>query len=722
MIAGLMVIGLGIAVLHASRLVPLYSAGVTMLIEGARQNVVDIKSVAQGITPDYYTNETQAAVIQSRDLIGKVVDRLDLYNDPNFNHDLAPPKASTLDVLKATVGGWFGVKVEDPDLKAVAELKSDDRWAGYSPEEKRAELREELIDAFWGGLTVRPSQRALLVEIEYSSPSPEMAAKAANATAEVYILDQIQSKGSVTEKATKWLAQRATELKQRVIDSEKKLEAFRRKSGIADLKGASLLQEQIAKINTDLVAARNQRSEAQARYAQVRQLLKSGGGIETAAAVLASPLIQRLREQETQVVRKLGELKTHLREAHPSLVLARNELKDLQDKISGEVKKIVVNLKNELQIARVREQNFKAELKRLESGIEKQNEAAVSIRALQTEVQANKQLYETIISRFKETAVVDDNLQQADAKVISRAVVPGSPYYPQKSVIYTIALFFAGAIGVALAIILELLDNGFRTTKQLEEMTGYPTLGSVPKLSRQDRHEYPHTVAAKKPNSQFGEAIGSVRTSLLLTGVEQVPKVVLVTSSVPSEGKTSISLCLGSMAARAGQRVIVVDCDLRRAGLHQTLGVSNDVGVSNYLSGQVELSEVIDMEPSTGLHFITAGARVPHPTDLLGSPQMYGLLQQLSSSYDLVVIDSPPLLAVSDALVLVREADRTIFVVRWQKTRRDFVSTSLRQLGESGARIAGLVMSQVDLKKQGNEGYTSGSGYYYGDTPKYYSD
>jgi len=669
-----------------------------------------------------YTNETQAAVIQSRDLIGKVVDRLDLYNDPNFNDDLAPAKASTFDVLKAFVGGWSGVKVEDPELKAIQNSKTDDRWKGYSPEEKRAELREELIDSFLGGLTVRPSQRALLVEIEYSSASPEMAAKAANATAEVYILDQIQSKGNVTQKATRWLAQRANELKQRVIDSEKKLEAFRRKSGITDLKGAGLLQEQIAKINTDLVAARNQRSESEARYAQVRRLLKSGGGIETAAAVLDSPLIQRLREQETTVVRKLGEFKTQLREAHPSLVLARNELKDLQDKIAGEVKKIVINLKNELQISRVREQNFKTELRRLESGIEKQNEAAVSIRALQSEVQANKTLYETIISRFKETAVVDDDLQQADAKVISRAVVPGSPYYPQKSVIYTMALFFAAAIGIALSIILELLDNGFRTTKQLEEMLGYPTLGSVPKLSRQDRHEYPHNVAAKKPNSQFGEAVGSIRTSLLLTGVDQVPKVVLVTSSVPGEGKTSISLCLSSMAARAGQRVIVVDCDLRRAGLHQTLGVSNNSGLSNYLTGQVELSDVIDMEPSTGLHYITAGDRVPHPTDLLGSQQMYGLLHQLSSSYDLVVLDTPPLLAVSDALVLVREADRTIFVVRWEKTRRDFVAAAMRQLSESGAKIAGLVMSQVDLKKQGSGSYSSGSGYYYGDTPKYYSD
>ena len=318
--------------------------------------------------------------------------------------------------------------------------------------------------------------------------------------------------------------------------------------------------------------------------------------------------------------------------------------------------------------------------------------------------------------------MVDDDLQQADAKVISRAVVPGSPYYPQKSVIYTIALFFAAAIGIALSIVLELLDNGFRTTKQLEEMTGYPTLGSVPKLSRQDRHEYPHNVAAKKPNSQFGEAVGSIRTSLLLTGVDQVPKVVLVTSSVPGEGKTSISLCLSSMAARAGQRAIVVDCDLRRAGLHQTLGVSNNLGLSNYLTGQVELSEVIDMEPSTGLHYITAGARVPHPTDLLGSQQMYGLLHQLSSSYDLVVLDTPPLLAVSDALVLVREADRTIFVVRWEKTRRDFVAAAMRQLTESGAKIAGLVMSQVDLKKQGSGSYSSGSGYYYGDGPKYYSD
>lgn len=714
MIVGIMLAGLGLSFVYTSQLTPLYSAHVTVLIEGSRRNVVDIETVAQGLTPDYYTNETQAAVIQSRDIAGKVVDKLNLAKDPDFNPELAPPHVRLLDMAMTTVKGWFGFS----DGAAIKE----DPWAGYSPAEKRAAQREMLIDVFLSGLSVIPSQRAQLVEIEYVSASPALAAKAANGVAEVYILAQLERKGNVTQKASQWLAQRATELRQRLIDSEKRLEEFRRKAGIMEVQGVSLFREQAAKLNIDLVTARTRRSEAEARYQQVQDLLKQGGGIDTAAAVLDSPLIQRLREQESTVLRKLAELKTQVREAHPSMELVRNELKDLQSNIAAEVNKIVVNLGNELQIAKVRARGLASELKRLESQIDEQNDSAVTLRALQSEVQANKQLYETVIARFKETGVVGEKMQQADAKTISRATVPGAPFYPQKSIMMAVALFFATALGVALAIILELLDNGFRTVEQLEEITGMPAIGLVPNLSRQDRGRKLHDVVAKRPNSLVGESIRSIRTALLLSGADMQPKVVLVTSSVPGEGKTSVALAMGSLAARTGTRSIVLDCDLRRASLHQTLGVSNDVGLSNYLSGQAELEDVIELHPSTGLHYISAGARVPHPTDLLGSPRMHALLQQLAATYDSIILDTPPLLAVSDALVLVRAVDRVVFLVRWEKTRRESVNASVKQIAEAGANIGGLILSQVDLRKQSRYGYSAGTGYYYGDGPKYYSD
>lgn len=207
----------------------------------------------------------------------------------------------------------------------------------------------------------------------------------------------------------------------------------------------------------------------------------------------------------------------------------------------------------------------------------------------------------------------------------------------------------------------------------------------------------------------------------MLSGVDKSPKTILVTSSVSGEGKTSLSLSLTSLAARTGQRAIILDCDLRRASVHKTLGVSNDAGLSNYLSGQAELSDVIEIYSSSGLHHISAGGRVPHPTDLLGSKKMYALLQSLAESYDMIILDTPPLLAVSDALVLVRTVDRVLFVVRWEKTRRDFVGAAVKQVVEAGANIGGIVLSQIDMKKQSRYGYGNTSNYYY-DNPKYFTE
>jgi capsular exopolysaccharide synthesis family protein len=715
MIGGLMLIGLCLSLVYIGQLTSLYSASATILLDTGNTNITNIEGFTKSAPADFFTIETKAAVIESRDIIGKVVDRLNLYENPLFNSDLAPPEAGLWDAGTSLVRQWMGWPQEP-----IETLAPTDRWSGFTKQEKQAALREELVDNFLAGLSVIPSQRALLVTVEYASPDPEMAAIAANATAEVFIQDQIEERGHVTEQATAWLAKRAAELRKKVIDSERRLEEFRRKSGIVEVQGSSLLRDQIAKMSVDLIAVRATRAEAEARHRQVLSLLKSEGGIQTAAAVLDAPLIQRLREQETQLLRQLAELRTRLRESHPRLALKRNELKDLQKNIAIEVRKIVTNLKNELEISVIREKNLKSELTKLDQEDNEQNAAAVTLRALQTEVSANKQLYETIISRFKETDVVSDQATLADAKIISRATAPFVPFYPRKRVIVSVALFFSAAIGVALALLLDFLDSGFRTMQQIEDHIGLPAVGSIPKIAKADRGLKPHQVAAKKPNSVYGESVRSVRVSLMLSGVDKAPKTILVTSSVSGEGKTSLSLSLASLAAHTGQRAIILDCDLRRASIHKTLNVSNDVGLSNLLSGQVDLTDVIDIDEATGLHYIPAGGRVPHPTDLLGSRKMNRLLEILEESYDLVVLDSPPLLAVADALVLARTVDRVLFVVRWEKTRRDFVAAAMKQIVETGANIGGLVLSQVDSKKQNRYGYGATAGYY--DNPKYFTD
>ena len=719
LIAALAIVSTGFAALYANQLQPLYSSQSLIVLEGARNNVINIDRVAQGIRPDYFTMETEAAVIGSRAIAAKVVDRLNLYESPFYNPALMVHKPSLSEVMVSRIKGLVGFETEEPQGKGFY-----DPWEGMPPAEKRAAMREYLADAFLSGLTVVPSQTSRLITINYVSTDPEMAARAANAAAEAYIFDQIESKGDVTARASRWLNERVVELRDRVIESETKLEQFRARTGLLDVGEGSTLKTQLVKLEAELGEARTRRAEADARFGQVQALLKdkSGAdGVESAAAVLDSPLIQRLREQETQIVRALSALSTQLRPGHPRMTLAENELQDLRKKIRVEVDKIVRNLENELDISKVREQNLRREVASLERQISEQGQASANMRALRAEVDANKQLYQTVLARFKETKVVDDEVQEADARIISPATVPGGAFYPQKKFIIIAALFISLVFGIAIAIALELLDNGFWSIADTEAATGIPGLGSIPKIKDLPRGSPLQGSGDRQSRSSYEEAIRSVRTGLMLSNIENAPKTVLVTSSISSEGKTSTSLSIATLSARTGQRAIIVDCDMRHPSVHVALRVPNEFGLSNYLTGQNSLEEVIDIDLASGVHYITAGGRNPHPMDLLNSQQMKALVALLAQQYDLVIFDTPPLLAVSDTLVLARQVEKAIYVVRWAKTPRNAVTAGLRQIIDAGADLAGIVMTQVDTKKQARYG-KSGSDYhnYYDNLKKYY--
>ena len=703
----------GFMSLYVNQLIPIYSSEATIVVEPSRQRVLTSESVVQGLNPDYYTNETEAAVLGSRELARKVVERLDLINNSLFNPSLARPNpsllASLLNPIKTgtrtlvgTVGDLITGGRYTQELENKADAVASKRSAAQlSPEDERRQLIEEATDVFINYVTVVPSQRARVITVRFSAPDPELSAKAANALADTYILDQLEAKGSATTKASEFLNQRANELRTRVIESQQKLEEFRRQSGIVEVGGASIYQRQRDDLETQLIQARAKRAEADPRYDQVQKLLKSAGGIDTAAAVMDSQLIQRMREQEAQVVRKIAELRTKLRPNHPNMALAESELKDLDTKIKDEVNKIVVSLANERDISVVRETNLTEEIARVQTKLDEQHDAEVTLRSLQSEVTANNQLYETILARFKQADVQESATPEADARVISRATVPSEPFYPKKKFIIVASLILSTLMGTGLAVVLQFLDTGFRSLTQLDSMAGVPSLGVVPYLRAAQRNgKSTHQIAAEQPNSAFGEAIRTLRTSILLSNVDHPPKSVMVTSAIPGEGKTSTALALGCLASKSGQKVIVVDCDFRHPSVHEELGYPNGAGLADYLVGRASLNDIIEVDLRYGLRFVTAGTSVPNPPDLLGSPKMRDLIQKLSEMFDLVLLDTPPLLIVSDSLVLARIVDKAVFVVRWIKTKRKSALLGIKQLLDANADVAGVILSQVDIRRQ----------------------
>ncbi|MHB1218015.1 MAG: GumC family protein [Alphaproteobacteria bacterium] len=727
LIAGVAFLVTSLAALFVYQITPLYRADVDMVVDGGRQKVVNAESVVQSVQADYWTNETEAAVIASREMARKVVERLNLVNNPMFNPELRRPETGLFGTVFGPVREFVSATLVAPIREAVFGPETTEAMPAPAPmtaDEKRDALIDQLAGAFLGGLNVVPHERSRVLTVTYTSTDPAFAALAANTTSELYILDQLAAKGDATSRASKWLSERVNEMRRRVIDSEQRLEEFRRTAGIVEVGGASLFQQQLVGLNEELIQARNKRAEAEARYEQVQTMVKSGGDAQSVAAVLDSRLIQGLRESEAQLERKIADLSQQYLPTHPKLKQAQQELAAARSKIESEVAKISVNQDSELKIARAREANVSKEARRLEQLLEQQKEAEVTLRSLESEVRANKQLYETLLSRFKETSVArDDLLQQADARIISRAAVPGSPFYPKRGLMIAAAFVVSIVIGIAIALVAEYLDSGFHSLNQIEAMTGQATIGLVPSLGDlQKLGKRPHEVALDRPNSAYGEAIRTLRTALLLSRVDNPPKTVLVTSSIPGEGKTSIALSLAAMAARSAQKAIIIDCDLRHSTLHTYLDHPNQLGLGDYLAGLATLEDVIEIDPRSGVHFITGGNRAPNPTDLLGSAEMKKLIRQLSQIYDLVVLDTPPLLAVSDALVLVRQVDRSLFIVRWEKTRRESAITGLRALVEAGGRLAGVLLSQVDMRKHAQYDFADSAYSYYGNYKNYYTE
>ncbi len=454
---------------------------------------------------------------------------------------------------------------------------------------------------------------------------------------------------------------------------------------------------------------------------QIEQLLNSkSGGIGSAAEVLASPLIQRLRDQEAQVGRKVSELRSRYGDRHPTMIKAIAELRDLRAGIEREVRKVEQSIRNELQVAGIGERTLKNALDQLEVKSRQEGTAEIRLRELQREATANELLYQNFLSRFKETSS-QENLQQADARIISRAQVPIVASFPKKRLTVILTAVMSLFIGVVLVFLIEQMENSFRSSEEVEEATGLPAIGMIPLLTGiMDRRQMGRFMA-HKPTSTVVEAVRNLRTSIMLSDVDHPPKVVCVTSSIPTEGKTTTAIWLAQNTAMSGQKVLLIDCDLRHPSVHRTLGLGNDIGLVELLSNTSSLEDAVIHDEESGLFVIVAKETHGNSMDLLASNHMKRLLDGVREHFDLIVLDAAPVLALSDARVVGKLADKVIYVIKWNATPRNLVQTGLRTAFDSKLAIAGLVLTQVNTRKHAKYGYGD-YGHYYGKYNSYYNN
>lgn len=678
---------------------PQYTATTQLLLNNQSQKVLDMEAVMSGLPADSATVDSQVQVILSRSIARRVIEKLNLLNDPEFNSSVTPTGLGTMmSGAKNWMRGLFGTEKE----------------------KDHARLEEEAMNSAVNALISREEVKRIgltyLMNVSFTSEDPVKAARIANAIAEAYIVDQLEAKFDATKQASEWLSSRLEGLRTQLENSEKAVELYKNQNNLVGTGGTTVSEQQLSELNAQLILARADRAEKQAKYERARTA--RGSGLEALTDVQQSQTISQLRQQEAQLARKQAEMSSRYGPRHPSIVNIDAERRDLGRQIGAEVSRIIASIQNDAIIADTRVAALGQSLKELQEKTGEGNQAYVRLRELEREAAANRAVYESFLNRFKETSQ-QEGLQTSDARVISEASVPGSPSAPNKPLIFVLSVFFSTIIGFGVALILERLDNGFRTSGQLEKMAGLPhlaTLPIVPKEGKAGAQDYILT----KPLSSFAEGLRSLRTALALSDVDNPPKVILFTSSLPSEGKSTSVVSFARAASLAGSKVIVVDCDLRRPSVARLFGADKPKqGLVEYLAGNASLDDVICHDAKSSLDYLPIAAGAANPSDILGSMQMQRLLQTLRNAYDLVVIDSAPVLPVVDSRVIGKQADKTVFVVRWAETPRDAVLNALKELQSFEIGIAGVVMTQVDTVQQAKYGYGD-SGYYYSRYSRYY--
>lgn len=629
-----------------------YRATGSLVIDGERQRILRMEQVAEGLTPGEITNNTQAAILQSRSLAAKVVARL------------KAPRANT---------------------------------------------PEDAVTRFLGHLTIVPSGRSLVLNVEYVSSDPEFAAAAVNALMEIYLEEQREAKNTTTSSAARWLSARVEAMRQTLAESEQRLEAARHAKGIVLSNGQSLFEEQLKQLSAERVAAKTNEAESFARLNRFDR----GAAVSPSIYSGLSPTLSRAVQDEAALSARVSEMKAKLRDNHPDLLAAQAALADAHTITLAQMDTAKQALTRDYDLAVTRVQNIERDMARLKEQIGQENQSGIGLKGLQSEVDANRQLFAILLARYKETDVQGEAPHPADARIISRAVVPKAPFEPHRLPIMAAVGLMALIVACAVAMLREFHAQGFQTPVQAELELHLPVVATLPEFSSSTR-EMSHLQlldAASQP--LYAEAVRALRVALYDLG-KTTPKVILVTSAAAGESKSLTALSLALTLKASGRSVLLVDADLRRSQLKAALQMGDTAGLADFLGGRAEAENILYQDKYSGLYVIPAGATEGHPLDLLDQPKLAPFLAGLKNRFDVIILDAPPVGEVRDAVLLSRSADACLFLIRAETTPRALVSQSLRPLREQmGETAISLAISRINSKKQGYYRQTGGEYVYF---------
>jgi capsular exopolysaccharide synthesis family protein len=671
------------AIVQTFTTVPLYRATARVQIEEDRPSVTGFQDAPSAYPdPEVYKN-TQYSILRGRDLTRKVVRKLDLAHSGAFSAAQRQPGGvrALLGSLRGRLAAAVNALLARP---AAPEPPLPNENAGESA----------LIDGFLAGVQVTPEPASQLVNVSYVFTSPQFAALAANAVAEAYVEQNLELKQQATRKTLDWLANQITEQERKVQESQQALASYREQHDALSLGDVNVVANRLSYFNDQASRARALRVQKETLYNQIKSVRADDPAADTFPAIGQNGSIQRIKAELQGYEQQRRDLSQRYGEKHPEMQKLATAIEDARARLRAEVGKVVESVRQDYQNAVQDEQRLAAQYARAEREATDLNRKSIDYSVLENQAKTNQDIYQRLLQQQQQMQVAS-NSKENNVRLADRAEVPALPFTPNAPRNLVLALAIGLALGLGLAFGLDYLDDTVKTPEDITRRLNVPFLGMVPAV-----RGHKEAVLSGPVPHDFGEAYRALRTSLVFTSGGESTRIIAITSAQPLEGKTTTACNLAIVLALGGARVLLIDADMRRPAVQRVLGLENGIGLSHLLTGQARVREAIQRIDDPSLYVVTAGRTPPNPSELLASERMKRLVQNLATGpFDWVIIDTPPVLAVTDAVVLTPLVSGVTLVLGAEMTRRRLAERAVQMLTLSKPRVMGAVLNRVNFDR-----------------------
>lgn len=661
----------------------LYSASSSVLIETSGKDVVTLKEVLADVPADAEAISSEIEVLSSREMLERTAAQLSLVDDREFNPALHQSRSrQLLGMIEEVTPAWATAFI------ARAGTMSSIVPSFLPTALPTARPMNAVVDSLRRHLLIISVGRSRVIQITCTSLNPATAAAIVNTLAQLYTEEHLRLRNDATQQANQWIDARVANLRARADHSAAAVEQYRVEHGLVRGRDSLLIQQELTEVSSQLTAAQARRSQADVTLANAEQA-RASGQPDRIGAVVGSALIQQLRQQEAQITAHRADIDAQLGFDHPAAVSAAAQMRSVQGQIGAETGRIVQSLREKAEVARADEAAISAHLDQVRQEVDKANTFDVKLQQLQRESDVDSALYQTFLTRSKETDP-EFNFQTVNVRVLSQAVPPDRPVAPNRPLIAISGIIVGLIMGIMLAITKDLLGRGLRTRADVEKLFGASPIGLIP---------YCHPRASAIQQIRLQESVASLWARVTASAGGKPPRSVLITSAVMSEGKTTLARLLGTVAANQGKRVLIIDGDLRCSSLTAQINRTRvHPGLAELIRNGSDLATVT-VADGDNVHILPAGDCGGNPVRMLASPVFATILREAEKVYDLVIVDSPPALIGADASLLGSSVEATILVARWQRTPQAAVEAALNELATIGVRCVGVALTNVDTRR-----------------------